>query len=567
MATINGYVVKNILQNRGRPRIWLQGADVVNAGLEAGQAYEIEVVGGSFVIRANPNGSRVISAKRKNEKVLPIIDINSRELLSLFDGMSAVRVVQFDGEIHVTPLATELKKRERKARVRRKLTKGEPLAVGSLSHGGGLLSHAVHAGLEKAGVPAELAFANEIRSDLVEHAQSANDVWRRGSIPIVAPMQEVAFDAVGLAAVPKVEILEGGLPCSGAAQAGRARRGTAMPEEHPDVGHLVVAALVILNKANPVAVLMENVVPYSSSASAAIIRNQLRDMGYVLHERVFDGSEFNAIECRKRWFMVAVTEGIEFDWDMVVFPDTAKPRLGDYLDDVPSDSPRWSEMRGLKEKMVRDAERGNRFKMQTFGPESTRIGTLTKGLSKNRSTDPKIEHPTNPDLLRIPTAAEHARIKGWNVRLVEGLSETIANEMLGQSVLSGPPTAIAEAIGKSLRDAVEKGFGSEPEIQDVAAYIKSSLLWLADELGLELRKPVAQASYSGPIVGVDGGVAIQHVGNGVGIAHKLTELDDVRMGADVMISYGRSRASCKVIRRAPVPGQAELDLGSPALGM
>jgi DNA (cytosine-5)-methyltransferase 1 len=121
------------------------------------------------------------------------------------------------------------------------------------------MSHAIHAGLERAGLKAKLQFANEIRPELLEHASTFNDAWESDTVPLAAPMQELAFDDRGLAHIPKVEVLEAGIPCSGASRAGTAKRGLKHPEAHPEVGHLVVSALIILNKAAPAIVTIENV--------------------------------------------------------------------------------------------------------------------------------------------------------------------------------------------------------------------------------------------------------------------------------------------------------------------
>src|SRR5690606_31610596 len=131
--------------------------------------------------------------------------------------------------------------------------------------------------------------------------------------------------------------------------------------DHPHVGHLVVAALMILAKANPAVVIFENVVPYASSASASILRNQLRDLGYNTHETVLKGADFNALEHRDRWCMVAVTEGMHFDWSMLQLPAKQPLTLSDVLDDIPDDHPMWSEMKGLKAKQERDIAAGKGF--------------------------------------------------------------------------------------------------------------------------------------------------------------------------------------------------------------
>ncbi len=163
-------------------------------------------------------------------------------------------------------------------------------------------------------------------------------------------MQELAFDNRGLASIPRVDILEAGIPCSGHSRAGKAKRGLAQAEAHPEVGHLVVSALVILAKTNPAIVVIENVVDYSVSGSADILRNQLRDLGYRTEERILNGKEWGCLENRNRWCMLAITHGIEFSFDDLMPPITQKKTLGDVLEQMAPDDPRWSRMQGLKDK-------------------------------------------------------------------------------------------------------------------------------------------------------------------------------------------------------------------------
>ena len=534
---MRGYFVKNIGQNRGKPRIWLQNQEVSAAGLKAGDRFDVHLKGGTVTIRANPDGSRVVSGKENKAtgQVNPIIDINSQELLALFDGMSAIRLVQREGEIYLLPLATELRKKERSTRLKQKMANGEPLLVGSLSHGGGLLANAVHEGLSRAGIQSKAGMVNEIRPELLEHSEGHSGVWADTTIPVAAPMQEFAFDDAATRHIPKHEIMEAGLPCSGASTSGRAKRGTAKAEDHPLVGHLVVAALVILSKANPAVILLENVVPYASTASASILRNQLRDMGYSTHETVLKGADFNALEHRDRWCMVAVTEGMHFSWDMLQMPEKQTLKLSDILDDIPDDDPSWSQMTGLKAKQERDIAAGKGFRMQTFGPEDTKIATMTKGMAKNRSTDPKIKHPSNPDLLRIPTPAEHARVKQYPPSIVEGLSKTLAHEILGQAVLREPFAQTAGALAESI-----KLFAFENGITDMSTLVNAMANEVTDTAGMvvsEIRQPLAGVIYEGPVTVNDLGMVIQDIGNGVGILHRQDSLQSARLGEVLKVCY------------------------------
>jgi DNA (cytosine-5)-methyltransferase 1 len=560
---IDGYYIKRIGQNRGAPRIWLD-RQTERAGFEPGQRYDVVVQGRTVVLQANPDGSRVVSSKKDGEKTNPIIDLNSRDLLALFDGMSSIRVAVKQGKIYLLPLASELKKQERFGRLREKLEAGDPLAVGSLSHGGGILSHAIHSGLKASGVENRLAFANDIREELLEHAAVHNDAWDENTMVFSAPLQELAFDERGVAQIPKVEILEMGLPCSGESRAGKAKRGLSSGEAHPDVGHLVVGALVILSKANPAAEVFEQVPTYASSASANILRNQLRDMGYVCHERMLRGGEWGALEDRVRWCMVAVSEGIEFDFDQLQPPGRGQQKLGDALENVPDDHPSWSSMAGLRAKELRDREAGKNFAMQIFDADSDFVGTITKGYSKVRSTDPKLRHPTDPTLLRQFLPSEHARIKGVPEHLVGGVSATVAHQILGQGVVYPPFVGVGKHLGESLEAAAT---GRRParksaaivNAEDAPLSAEVRIAELAAEVVAELKKPNMEGStYYGRIVAADRDVFIMDVGRQSGIVLERNALDRApKLGESVRVVCREGRA---VVESQAKPMQMALGL-------
>ena len=555
MNAIDGYYIKNIKQNRGAPRIWLD-SHAKRAGFEPGQRYNIIVQGRTLVLQANPDGSRGVVGKKDGDKTNPVIDLNSRELLALFDGMSAIRVVVRQGQIFLMPLASELKKQERFGRLRQKLEAGEPLAVGSLSHGGGVLSHAIHSGLRAAGVESRLAFANDIREELLEHAAIHNDAWDENTMVFSAPLQELAFDERGVAEIPKVEVMEMGLPCSGESRAGKAKRGLSQGEAHPDVGHLVVGALVILSKANPAAIVFEQVPTYATSASADILRNQLRDMGYVTHERVLRGKEWGALEDRVRWCMVAVSEGIEFDFAQLQPPPLKERTIADVLDTVPSDDPSWSTMAGLKAKEERDRRDGKNFAMQVFSADSEHVGTITKGYSKVRSTDPKLRHPTDPNLLRQFSPNEHARIKGVPEHLVQGISATVAHQILGQGVVYPPFAGVGKHLGESLDVAAGRRPSRAPatldggDDVDLAADVRIAAL--AAEVVDQLNTPnLAASTFFGRVVAADRDVVIMDTGRRAGVVLEKATLDRLpRLGEEVQVKFRDGRGTVEGQARA-----------------
>jgi DNA (cytosine-5)-methyltransferase 1 len=448
--------IKKIGEHRGNPRIYLDGLQAVRAGFSPGERFDLVVdeEGKKVVISKNADGSRVVSAKTKGEVRQPVIDINSGELLAMFEGMDSIRVVVGEDCVYLLPLASELKRRERLERLATKLGSGEPLAIGSLAHGGGILSNAIHKGLQDAGIECELAFANEIRDDLITHAAEHNYAWSEKTGAVAVPMQELVQDDWLMDHLPKLEILEAGQPCSGASKAGKANRGASLTESHPEVGHLVFSTLAIIAKTQPAAVLIECVTEYAVSASAEILRFQLRDAGYDVHEAVLEGQDFGSLENRIRWCCVAVTRGIEFSFDRLAPAVRVVKQVREVLDPIPPDHPMWRPVTYLKEKRERDEAKGSRFLMQYVYEDSTSVPTIRKAYQKGGSSDPRLVHPTNPELSRLFTEGEIARIKGIDPALIEGLSRSVATQIMGQGIVYEPFRAAGQRIGEALRNAV-----------------------------------------------------------------------------------------------------------------
>lgn len=449
---MQSYEVRRIGQNKGAPRIWLEGSQPARAGFNPGSRYSVSVDSEKTLLTLEvvPDGVRVVSSKRKGEKEIPVIDINSKELLSIFDGIESVRVVVQGSRIFILPVASEIRAKQRLARIKEKLEKGNALEVGSLSSGIGILDLASHEGMSRAGVKTHLAFANEIRDDCMQHAIERNPCYTDRTITITAPMQEVAFDMWAMNQLPEIDGLIAGIPCSGASVAGRSKRGLEHAEAHPEVGHLVVAFLAVIAKVNPAWIVLENVIPYRSSASMSIIRNQLRDLGYDVHETELNAADWNMLEHRKRMCMVAVTKGMQFSFDELGKPAPEQHTFGEIMDQVDPSHSTWGDISYLWAKQERDEAAGKGFAPTVVDANSTRVPTLNKTLHKRQSTGTFIQHPEKKNLYRIPTVAEHARCKGIDERLVVGTTQTFGHEACGQAICVPPFVSAFQLLGESL---------------------------------------------------------------------------------------------------------------------
>jgi DNA (cytosine-5)-methyltransferase 1 len=445
--------IVKIGQNKGAPRIWIEGRKAAVGGFMPGTRYKAvpDPARSLLTLEVADDGMRIVSKKARGEKELPVIDLNSQELLAMFSGLEAVRVLVSDNKIHILPVASELRAKKRLQRLRDKVKNGQPLSIGSTSSGVGILDLAAHEGLALAGLDAKLAFANEIREDCMEHAAERNPAYTADTITLTVPMQELVFDSYAMSKLPETDVFLGGIPCAGASVAGRTKRKLEHPEDHPEVGHLVVAYLAMVAKFNPAVCVLENVVPYASSASMSIMRNQLRDLGYEVHETVLDADEWNMLEGRKRLAMVAVTKGMEFNLGDIKRPEPAQRTFGQIMDDVDPAHSTWGSIDYLWAKQERDAAEGKGFAPTVVDASSTKVPTLNKTLHKRQSTGTFIRHPERQNLYRIPTVAEHARCKGVPEYLVEGTTQTFGHETLGQAISMPPFVSAFEAIGRAIQ--------------------------------------------------------------------------------------------------------------------
>lgn len=74
-------ITRKIGRNRGKPRLWIEGRALVEAGLDHGALWTLEVKPYGLSIRGNPEGTRKVAGKPGR----PIIDIIGASLGSLQD--------------------------------------------------------------------------------------------------------------------------------------------------------------------------------------------------------------------------------------------------------------------------------------------------------------------------------------------------------------------------------------------------------------------------------------------------------------------------------------------------
>lgn len=472
-------------QNRGKSRIWLEGAKLAREGYEPGDRYDLSVSERKVVLEPSSDGQYIISKRTRNGRTNPIIDISRHELADKFENVELLRVAITQGKIVVTAHHQVELVETRVQRLLDKVANGEPLRTGSLFHAAGGLDIALHEGFRSVGINAKVGVAVELEAKYLDASLVNNpDIWDESSIPMNTPIQ--ALDLRGFRGDQQLDIVCGGIPCEASSQAGMSKNRLQRAEDHPTAGALFFNFLSFIQAANPALVIAENVPNYQDTASMAVIRSVLGSLDYEVHERVMDGTEFGALEKRQRLCVVAVSKGLEDKFDLnAVMPHLSKPdtiqSVIEPFDDIPDTA--WRSYDYLAKKEVRDKEAGKGFARQLLTPDAPHVGTIGKGYNKARSTEPFLKHPNDPALSRLFTPREHARLKGLPEKMVANLSATVAHEVLGQSIIFPVFRDVSYALGQFLRQ--ELGLEERPDKQAMLEDMPLAITSTSDVSGVE----------------------------------------------------------------------------------
>lgn len=435
----------------GHTRIWLEGRRVADSGFAPGASFAVSYGKDAIEIRVtegpgqNGRGKKVHSKKR-NGGAWPIIDIFNTALDGALKGAERLRAEFADGVIRIAAAGLSVQAYRRVERLLRGATSNAALSAGSLFHGLGVLDHALHHGLSEAGVASRLDFAVEHEAYALDASLSNNPLWQKTSTAFLGDL-----DDIDLSDLPRIDILSAGIPCQGASPQGRTALKIAAPEMHPDVGHLFMTFMKVVEATEPGIVVIENVPQYANTIGFEMIRRGFFRLGYELEATDLEGIHFGALENRKRMVAIARAAGMA-----PILPRIAKApaslRLGDVLEDLAQDHPSWKAYEHVHAKLKRDAAKPNNgLKANFLTADATSVPVIVKGYSETKSWAPFVIDPERPGLMRKFTAREHARIKGIPEALIQGLPETVAHQLMGQSVIHPVFRAVGRAIGEALR--------------------------------------------------------------------------------------------------------------------
>jgi DNA (cytosine-5)-methyltransferase 1 len=412
--------------NRGNPRLWIEGVKLGAAGFARGARYSINFEDGAMELKLDPDGHRIVSGKTRHGRDIPILDITLKELEQHFSPESRVRVVFTQGCIKVSLHHETAAQQDREARFRSGL-KAKSLSEASMFSGGGVSTHAIHKAISDYGHKANLSWVVDAELRYLQSGFANNYAINDETVALIGRAEEIET-----AFFKPVDVLSFSMPCSGFSRAGKSKHGHD-PEAHEGAAALF-GTMNAIRASNPAVLISENVVEAQSSPAYILLKTEIERLGYKVFERVMDASDTGSAENRRRYWFVALSNGIAdgFTFDMIHDAcSTPRRAISELLEpDVPDSA--WAENQYLKDKALRDAKDGKGFARQLLTGSETSCGTIGRHYMKRRSTEPFLVREDGKE--RLFTPVEHARMKSVPEELVDGVAATVAHEILGQSV-------------------------------------------------------------------------------------------------------------------------------------
>jgi DNA (cytosine-5)-methyltransferase 1 len=392
-------------ENRGKPRVYMQGRWLQSAGFAGGERICAEMEHGRLTLRIDAGGERTVSRKRGN---VPVVDINSGILAEAFGSARTLEVVTRHGVITITPSKTE---RHRARRVRNGLE-------GSVFAGGGLLTEAGRR------IGLRCAWAVEVDPAYAEVFEANHPE---------AIMHNMSVHEVDGSTLQQVEVMTIGLPCEPYSTKRRSGDRGLPPEAHSH-GDLVYWALRLVEEVAPYTVVLEEVPGFLDSGAGWILRGALERMGYTVDARIVDPADFGEVTGRRRAVVIATTDDV-VSWPE---PESTTRTLGDLLEDIePSDSRWWD--RDSKPWIFRHWDRqkakGNGFSSRKLTGAESRVPCISKRYLSGQGDGAVVCHPTLPNTYRWLTLIELRRLHGIGDDYVLPEAKTRAGEVIGQAVV------------------------------------------------------------------------------------------------------------------------------------
>ncbi|WP_413694476.1 DNA cytosine methyltransferase [Psychromonas sp. KJ10-2] len=157
-------------------------------------------------------------------------------------------------------------------------------------------------------------------------------------------------------------------------------------EEHATDATAILGLIRIIDASEPSILYSENVTQARDSATYILLKAMLKVCGYSItesSEAELDSGFTHSIENRKRWWFIAVSNGLK-NANLLNFPKFKEQhnQLSDILDEVPNTSNSWRDTETKKQRSEKNKLNGKNFGFNVVNEHATKIGVCGKRVSK-----------------------------------------------------------------------------------------------------------------------------------------------------------------------------------------
>lgn len=435
-------------EKKGNKRLWIEGKRLKDCGFDKGQPYIIILQHKKMILKPQVLGDRSVSGRAtKTGAISPIIEFCSKSFTNFINEsfgkqVQKLKVTISHDQIEISMHQWDMNQIQRETHFFNNISQTK-ISTATLCAGGGISTAALHEGLECSGLKSSCNFIIDIEGKYLQSA--INNVVSPETKIFEGALEEIDEN------LEYVDILNISLPCTGHSKSGKAKNKIKSAEEH-NSATAIIGCLNIIDNVNPTIIINENVPEFKNSASYYLFIKFLRQRGYSIEERILDQDNAGTLEKRRRHFIFAISNTVykNFSFSYLQKQPKKYSLIEEIIEFVPEDDDSWKEYSYLDKKERRDKEAGKGFSRQLLTGAETSCGTIGKGYFKARSTEPFLSSATKKGFSRLFLPSEHARLKGIPTNLIKNLSNTVAHEILGQSVLYPIFVSIGKLIGNNI---------------------------------------------------------------------------------------------------------------------
>lgn len=427
--------------NKGCARVWIESPRLQQLGFEAGTFLDVQhrTNHALHLVPVTHRTRNRVSFREMSGLACPIIDLNSRRLLSDFQGHTEIKLSASYKMLTVTPSV-------RSFHIVRHRDQGLPLPVIEYFAGGGTFTSAITDDPRF-----KLAAAVELSPKFAAHfALEHPDV----------PLYQCDIRDLDPGDLPSAAFMFASPPCTCFSTVGVAKKGLKAANELGGDGDLFLSFAHHVAAHMPLALMVENVPGFFGQGAIAgrVLMAHLERLGYHVHYFQLNPSdEWAEPQNRQRGVMVATLFARFYPAiPMKRFTGTA----GDYLDapDPIRDRAEATRIRnciaGRQEHMERHRAAGNGFGFTVINHQSPRVPTILRSYWKI-NCGPFVACEGGVRMLRVP---EIERLMGFVPRKgFTSRSYSTAVEILGQGVQTRIFRQLVGQLGDFLEHMLKTG--------------------------------------------------------------------------------------------------------------